>query len=125
MKAADPHELLDEGVERRHARLRHVGAVEDLFPLAAAFDEAAHLQNLQVMRDRGARHSHQSRDVDDALFAVAEKPEDFEAPRVAQKLEDVGRFSEVVRFGKTGCRLFKSGIVCVRKLSGVSHGVRC
>ena len=78
-----------------------------------------------MMGDGRTGHIYNRRNIQHTFLTVAEKPEDFEAARVAQKLEDVGRFSEVVRFGKAGCRVFKSGVVRVRKLSEVSHGVRC
>src|SRR5699024_4492598 len=63
--------------------------VIDLLALAAADDEPAVLKLTQMVRNRRAAHAHHGGDVDYTFFAVAQKPEDLDAPSVAQLLENL------------------------------------
>jgi len=82
------------------------GAVVDFFALAAADDEAAVSQRAQVVGDGGAGHFEHSGDIDDALFAVAEEPEDADSGGVAELFEDFRDGLEVFDMGELFLQLF-------------------
>ena len=69
------HRALDDLVQQlRHLRIRR--PVVDLLPHPAADDEAAVLQLPQMVGGGGAAHTHQRRQIHDALLTVAQQPED-------------------------------------------------
>ena len=91
--------------------------VIDLLAAAAAADQSALRQRTQMVRDCGARHVEQRRDIDDALLPVAEQPEDAHPGRVAQLLENVAYRAEVLHIFQLPVQLLRVSVraVVVRK----------
>lgn len=95
-RTRDLHRTLDHAVQQlRLLRLR--GAVIDLFAHAARNKKSALAQLAQVVRHGGRAHAHRRREVDDALLAVAQQPENAHAAAVGEKLEDVGHGLKAAR----------------------------
>ena len=85
--AGDLHGALDHAVQQlRLFALRSL--VVDLLAVAAADDQSALTQLAQVMRERGRAHAHHGREVDHALLAVAQKPEEPHAVCVGELAKD-------------------------------------
>ena len=96
--AGDFHNALDGLVEG--PTLGGVGGlVIDLLALPAADDEPGGPQNLQMVGYGGATHLHQRGQIDDALLAVAQQPEDFQPAGVVQLLEHIRNGGEFLRSG--------------------------
>ncbi len=82
------HRALDHAVQQ--LRLLAAGrAVVDLLAHAARDDEPAFAQLAQMVRRRGRAHADHGGEIDDALLAVAQQPEDAHAAAVGQLLENI------------------------------------
>ena len=70
-----------------------------------------------MVRDGGAGHIEQRRDVDDALLPVAEQPENAHAGRVAQLFEDIAHRAEVLHVFQLPVQILRVSVraVVVRK----------
>ena len=64
-------------------------AVVDLLPHAARDEKSALTQLPQMVRHRGRAHADHRGEVDDALLAVAQQPENAHAAAVGELLEHV------------------------------------
>ena len=82
--------------------------VINLFSAAAADNQSAGFQLLEVVGDGRTAHLHHSGKVDHTFFAVAQKPEDTDAAAVAKLLEKLGNRLKAVSgmaasVGSGGC----------------------
>ena len=66
------------------------GFVVHFFAVAAAGDESGAFELLEMMADGGTAHVDHCGNIYDALFTMAEKPEDADAVAVSELFEDVG-----------------------------------
>jgi hypothetical protein len=75
------------------------GLVIDLLALPAADDEPGGPQDLQMVGHGRTAHLHQRRQIDDALLAVAQQPEDLQPAGVIQLFEHVRNGGKFLRSG--------------------------
>lgn len=66
------------------------GFVVDLFAFAAAGYETAGFQELKVMGNRRAGHTHKGGDVNNTFLTMAEKPENLNSTAIAELFKHVG-----------------------------------
>ena len=104
-RAGDLHQLLDHVVQELSFPCVS-GPVVYLLAFPAAGDESAGLQLPQMVGYGRAAHIHEGGEVDHALFAVAQKPEDADAAAVAQLLENIRHRLEFACFG----HVFQDGL---------------
>ena len=91
--------------------------VVDLLAAPAALDQPALCKRTQMVRDGGARHFKQRRNVDDAFLPVAEQPENAHPRRVAQLLENIAHRAEMLHILQFPMQIFRVSMrtVVVRK----------
>ncbi|MBR7006728.1 MAG: hypothetical protein IKH98_07575 [Candidatus Methanomethylophilaceae archaeon] len=89
------HELLDHVMQIVRGGGVH-GPVVDLLPLAPALYQPGLLEGAEVVRHRGAGHSHDGGHVVHAPLVMAQQPEDAEPGPVGQLVEDRGHHVEAL-----------------------------
>jgi len=116
LRAGDLHDLLDDLVQEFDL-YRVACLVVDLLAAPAALDQPALCKRTQMVRDGGARHFKQRRNVDDAFLPVAEQPENAHPRRVAQLLENIAHRAEMLHILQFPMQIFRVSMrtVVVRK----------
>ena len=105
--AADLNDFFDDAVQKP-GFFGVCRAVVNFFAGAAAGNQSGGPELAQVVGDGGAAHLDESGEVDDALFAVAENPENADPVAVVEQAEDfrgglkVGGVRDALRMGLEG-----------------------
>ena len=119
--AGDFHNILNGFVQG--PGLDGIGrAVVDLLPLPAADDQAAGAELVQVVGNRRAGHIHQGGQVDHALLAMAQQPENLQTAGIVQLPEDVSSQGKGLRPGHFFNPVLKYPAVVMGQ-AAVVHGI--
>ena len=77
---------------------------------------------VEMVRNGGTAHAHQTGQIDDTFLTVAQNPEYADPAAIAQLLKEIGYRLKVLRAGRMGQFLLDLLLAVIVRQNGVEHG---